>query len=215
MPEELPIALLQPGHVIPFESIADIPPFEDRVAAHIDQQMSQLDIEGFLYNPLEQGMWAGRVAIKELLTIPKFHGPMSNIRFIKMPDAYDAFTSSAERDIRVHGGGGKSGISGEYAELTIPMYQGFQFMADARSANGWEGHIQAEVFYYPIPLRRSKNQLRQNPHSYGGQTIYRRVSKPSKTDAKAYAEAHERSKEIGREVLADGMRKARPAPMRN
>lgn len=226
-PEKLSIASLKPGDVVSFGHIGELPAFEDLVAEHIDQQMGDLDIEGYYHMTINPRLWAGRVPVKELLRVPKFNGNVQNIRLVKMEGAYERRLTVGQRGNSFPRSHHANPVGGPFAEQQRPMYQGFEFVGDASSSTGWRGQVQAELYYYPVPIAplngtvqwqgssMRDNKWYQETNVYGGLSIVRSVTKPVMVEDAAYLIRHERSKEIGFEVLATAMRNAISTPVRN
>lgn len=215
------IGELEPGDVVTFDHIGEVPAFEDLVAQHIDSQMADLDLESYRHASLNVYTWAGRVPIKNLIRPPKFNGSLTEISLIKMEDAYERRLSVQDRGLKFAksnggGGGGRKHmtIHGPAAEQQMAMYQGFELVADAQSSNGWTGQICTEVYYYPVPVVNKGRACVQKPHNYGGLTVNRNVTSPVVVEDDSFAERLDASKQRGFKVQAEAMRNSLSIPMR-
>lgn len=216
MPEKLSIGELQPGDVVTFDTMSQLPLFEDMVALHIDEQMGNLNLEHYTHNALDLKAWAGRLSIKEILRIPKFYGQTRNLRLAVMDNPREQLATLHDRGLKLARHGAPTVSKDPSNQEFGALYQGFEFTADASSSNGWQGQIQAELYYYPIPMIMSPyNTGHQKPSSYGGRNIHRVLSRPTQVAESEYFHHHEESKEIGFTVLREAMRHAITTPMRN
>lgn len=225
MAEKLSVGALEPGDVVTLSHIGELPAFEDLVAEHIDTQMAELDIEGFYHEPLDLATWAARTSIKEMLRVPKFNGNVLNIRLVRLDDPYEHRLTVKERGKNYAKNRHANPVNGPFAELQRPLYQGFQFVGDASSSNGWKGQVQSELYYYPIPInkidehsplkRYIESNWFQHTSAYAGLNVVRSITKPVIVEDEAYLIRHEASTETGFKVLQRAMRRPISTPMRD
>ncbi len=217
---------LEPGTVIHFADIKEIPAFEDLLVPLINPE----------YNPF---LWAARSNIRDLVRPPTFNGTIRDVTLTAMQDPYARLLDANDRGWHFQ----KGGVGGRNAERkqevldqVLDRYYGFIFDAEAHSSSpGLRGRIGAEVWYYPVAqqLNRARsiakhyvtedgenhidfinNDKRHNDGNRTGETVRRLVTKPL-YDKEHFAAAHETSKAIGFTVLAEAMRHAIRTPMQN
>lgn len=209
------LADVTPETPIRLEGMHELAAFEDVVADHIDAQMMALNLEGYTHAPLDRNAWSGRIAIKDVLRVPKFNGLLRNVRLARMDDGYEQLSTVHERGLTcVPKFQARRGDDDE-APLTAPIFQGFVFTADASSSTGWSGQMQSELYYYPATILLNGTRLRQNIDPNGGSNIRRTITKPQLVQGEEYLHYYEKSKEVGLELLVKGLRNVRPATMRN
>ena len=135
---------LQPGTIIEFGDLSELRDFEETIAPLVEPR----------YDP---EVWAGRLALKEFVYPPKFHGRIVDITLTVMENPYEQLLSARERGWMFHGRGkGVMGRTSELSKQTLDRYMGFEFTANALSTGrGRIGSIDMEMFYFPVEAYRA------------------------------------------------------------
>lgn len=184
---------LQPRDAIEFTDLAELPAFEDIVAAEIDPDMT----------PHQTVVWESRPHIKNYLRPPEFNGPMLNVRLEVMDDPYARLLDARKRGWRFVGLTGTSTreLKSKFADRLIPRYRGFKFTADAHSSGkGTVAQVQSEMWYYPVPLTEVRGRVAKNTTPSGGASVIRVLTRPQ-LETENFINLHESAKRIGFSVL--------------
>lgn len=201
-----PLESLQPGDVIEFADITELPAFEDMVAAAVDPDMFAC----------YSANWAGRVPLREFIRPPNFNGTIADIRLEVMDQPYERLLDARERGWRLDGS--QYERFSELGQQSISHYRGFTLMADAKSSGrGIIGHMQTELWYYPLSAIIGKNyntgRVLKSLSANGGLPIRRVVAKP-KIGSETFIALNEHSRQIGFTVLRQAMQHPITQPMR-
>lgn len=181
---ELPsVRAFQPGDIITFGDITELPDFEDYVAENMFPNMT----------PTQMNAWKGRAALRDLVRPPAFNGRIADIRLEVMVDPYAQLMNARERGWRFGGtNGNPKPRTNEFAFEAEELSEGFVFTADAKSSGkGSIGEIQSELWYVPVPkspivrafvtahgevIRQSRG-VDQEAGNNGGSIVQRYVAK--------------------------------------
>ncbi len=199
------ITSLAPGTIISFGDATELSAFEDLLVAEIDPNQSERSLE----------LWAGRVALKDLIKPPKFNGTIKDIRLEVMADAGNRLMDARDRGIAFgrSGGWAKQNLD-SLARTNSEETKGFLFTAVAHSTGrGNIGTIGAEMWYWKIketPFRITyqrktgetveKEYRRSADQANGGISVRGVVSKPIIIEA-VFTALDIEAKTIGFEVL--------------
>lgn len=213
----LSVGQLQPGDVIEFGDLREVPTFEDMVAVSIDDRISKLFPERT--NVLNLSAWAGRTAIRELISPPKFHGTIANVRLDVMEEPYERLIDARERGWKFQRGASNFQRTSDDAlsVALLPEYRGFVLSADAKSSGrGTVGQIVAELWYAPVPFdfHNASSTLNQRTSLHGGSSVFRVITSPRLEKDNFYA-LNEESREIAFQVLRRNMKHPLVQPMRD
>lgn len=201
---EAPISTFQPGDVIELGEISKLAEFEELVATDLQPNMTKI----------QRDVWAGRVALKELIRPPKFNGSLVNVRLEVMDEPYSRLLVARERGMQFH----LKGRPPQNNPVNVGTWRGFKFITDARSSvPGFKAQVQTELWYVLLPYipRITKGTLKSGEersyltrcrmtNSNSGASIRRTVAKPVLEKHK-FIELNENSRKIGFSVLQKAM----------
>jgi hypothetical protein len=218
---------LQPGNIIEFADLTELTTFEDILAEDIEP----------MYDPIK---WATRLALRDLIRPPKFNGTIADVRLEVMAEPYERLQDAPKRGWNV--GPGNYKLSSEVAQELIARYRGFTLTATPKSSRpGRLGQIQAELWYYPVPVsihtmkegtvvkshnelksgeksreyayltKRDYTYLRKN-RSSSGESVRRVVTKP-RVETERFIEHDAAARRIGFQLLRQQMMHPITTPM--
>lgn len=165
---------------------------------------------------LQAAAWSGRVAIRELLKPPKFNGRIGNIILSVIENPYEQLINAHNRNVTFTRKGGIGGQnltrSSERADKTLPLFKGFTFTAEATSTGrGVIGQIQAELYYFPVSLKRNYVSSSRQPYkdvtNAAGSSVKRVVSKPEIASEQSFIELADTSRLIAYSVLRSNIKR--------
>jgi len=203
---ESPECVFTPGNVIEFGDITELATFEDLIAKKVEPVYDH-----------SNGSWPGRIALRDLIRPLKFNGTIADIKLEVMKDPYERLLDARQRGWAMPYRTIPK-LANEFAEELIPRYRGFVLTADAKSSGkGTVGQIQAEMWYYPMPLRvrsRSHGKITLRRDYSTGETLRRVVSRPRLEEEK-FIELDATARRIGVSLLRQSLVHPIYTPMRD
>jgi hypothetical protein len=186
---------LQPGVVIEFGSITELPEFEDILALSIEPDPTYA----------EWRIWRGRQHIREYLKPARFYGNLSDIRLEVMDEPYEKLVSARERGLALSTSG-RVKRANDLSKETIPRYKGFIFTAEAQSTRlSSGGPVRSELWYYPSSLVKMGNKIMRDSE-VRGMPFINRVLTQAEYDKEHFINMENEARSIGYQVLRNAMR---------
>ncbi|HSX53280.1 MAG TPA: hypothetical protein VLF90_02845 [Patescibacteria group bacterium] len=194
-PNKQPADVLKPGNIIELADIRELVMFEDIIAAEVEPYYDKV-------------LWAGRQPIGELIRPKKpvvFNGTIANIHLEVMDEPYERLLDARQRGWKIPGRGIFQ-LTSRFAGELIPRYRGFRLTAEPKSSKpGILGQIQAELWYYPVPLYGKNKNSGRGRHGNHGETIKRRATEP-KMEKEKFIEHDKVARIMGSSLLREAMR---------
>ena len=182
-PEEL-----SPGSRIEFGDITQLHAFEDVIAPIVDPY----------YRPEH---WEARVALRELLRVPKFNGRIGNIALHVMDEPYEQLMTASRRGWKIAGGSGNHARTASQSRADRAKFIGFDLEATGSSTGRKEVYsIQSKLWYAPVPrgIRdpRDAENKRYDSSDPLGRGILRIVVTPTMEGANKALSIHQDARRI-------------------
>jgi hypothetical protein len=190
--------VLRPGNIIEFDSIDEIPAFEDMVAKHIDKDQA---------NPIQWRTWDHRVFLPEFVRPLGTNGSISDVRLEVLENPMLVLMSQKERGMRNVDGchGMPTKYSDESLQIAINKSIGFRLIANVNSSGSEPVEIEAEIIYTPAPNSSRKSSDSLPVRRYGA------VSKEQKT----FFERKKTSYKLAGAAIMSDYNKSNPRPSKN
>lgn len=181
----------EPNSVIRLEDVTQLQEFEEAVIDEVAPDVA----------PTRRGLWTGRVALKDLLRVPKFNGRITDIELAVIEDPVTALQDAAADGAQFIGSArtGVSRWSDAHIEFARERALAFDFSATARSSRqGTVGNINTTLWYVPESPERYANSTRD--------PVKRSILRP-RIDRERFTDLHRMSRQMGHDAVRQAIRR--------